>query len=51
MVTGESRLLMRIYRHWRNGVMPRAGGLLDQPNRLIEAMELIEARTAPPPQD
>lgn len=41
MITAQSRFLMRMYGHYKNRLLPLAGGLLDQPNYYIEAMELI----------
>ena len=31
-----------MYRFFKNGMLPRVGGLLDQGNRYIEAMETID---------
>ena len=37
---------MRLHRHYLNGVLPFSGGLLDQPNTYIQAMEVIDARVS-----
>jgi len=37
-------MFIRLYRHYKNGVLPYGGGLLNQPNTYIEAMDTIEAR-------
>lgn len=31
-----------LYRHYKNGILPLAGGLLDQPNSFIRAMSTID---------
>lgn len=33
--------LFRLYRHYKNGILLRAGGLANQPARYLEAMHLI----------
>jgi len=35
---------MRLYRHYKNNVLPYAGGILDQPQVYAEAMEVLAAR-------
>ena len=35
-----------MYRHYKNGVLALAGGLLDQPNVYVIAMGVIDERTA-----
>lgn len=42
MVTDESRFLLRLYRHYKNGLLAVSGGVLDQPNYYLEAMETID---------
>lgn len=32
---------MDLYEHYRNGVLPVAGGLLDQPNAYMRAMTIL----------
>ena len=47
MITPQSEFLLRLYRHYKAGILPYAGGLLDQPHFYAEAMEAltgIEAR-------
>lgn len=44
MVDESSRQLLRLYGHYKNGLLPFAGGILDQPAVFGEAMELIELR-------
>lgn len=41
MITTESRLLLRMYCHYTNRILPYSGGLLRQPNHYVEAMEII----------
>lgn len=43
MITPQSRFLIRMHRHYRNGWLPYEGGLLEQPNYYLEAMELIDS--------
>jgi len=44
MITPASNTYIRLYRHYKNGILPFEGGLLDQPNPFIEAMEAIDLR-------
>lgn len=41
MITPASNFLLKLYRHYKNGVLPHAGGLLDQPHYYAEAMEIL----------
>jgi hypothetical protein len=41
MITPQSRFLLRLHSHYRNRWLPYAGGLFEQPNYYLEAMELI----------
>jgi len=41
MVTPSSNFLLSLYRHYKAGVLPHAGGLLDQPHYYTEAMEIL----------
>ncbi len=43
MIHDGSRELMRLYRHYKNNLLPYAGGVLEQPNAYLEAMEVIDA--------
>lgn len=42
-VTEEARDMLHLYRHYKNGYLPRAGGILDQPAVFMESMALIDA--------
>lgn len=42
MITDFSRAMLRLHGYYRNRILPFAGGLLDQPNGYVEAMETIE---------
>lgn len=46
MVKDESRELLRLYGHYKNGVLPHGGGILDQPAMYDEAMAHIDAQVA-----
>jgi len=39
-------MLLKLYGHYKNGILPFDGGLLKQPNFYIDAMELIDLRIA-----
>lgn len=41
MITERSRFFLRLYSHYKNKHLVNAGGILDQPNIYLEAMELI----------
>jgi hypothetical protein len=41
MITQQSRYLLRMYTHYKNRLLPHAGGLLDQPHYYIDAMEIL----------
>lgn len=41
-ITQQSGEFIRVYRFFKNGILPRSGGLLDQGGRYIEAMEAID---------
>lgn len=43
MVTAKSNMLLRLYRHYQNQLLPFAGGILEQPAQYMQAMELIES--------
>lgn len=43
MVTEHSHALLRLWRHYRAGILPYSGGIMNQPTAYIEAMELIDA--------
>jgi len=44
MITPQSRFLVRMYRHYKERILPFGGGLLDQPHLYAEAMEILAAR-------
>lgn len=41
MVEPWALSLVQLYRHYKNSVLPFTGGLYDQPNYYLEAMDLI----------
>lgn len=43
MITEKTREAMRLHIHYKNNILPCAGGLYDQPAWYIEAMELLES--------
>lgn len=42
MITDRSHTYIRLYRHYKNGLLPLAGGVLEQPNTYLQAMEIID---------
>lgn len=46
MITTATHQALRLFRHYKNGVLPHGGGLLDQPNHYIEAMQVLAERDA-----
>ena len=44
MVTPFSSEMLRLYRFWKEGVLPFAGGLYDQPEIIARAMAAVQAR-------
>jgi len=46
MITPASRLMLRLYMHYKARLLPHAGGLLEQPHYYIEAMEILSERDA-----
>lgn len=44
MITRESRFLIRLHEHYKAGHMARVGGVLEQPNFYLEAMEVLSER-------
>ena len=46
MITPLSHRLMRLYGHYKNHLLPFAGGVYDQPALYAEAMEIIDAQQA-----
>lgn len=45
LITPYSRFFMDLYRHYKNGVLPVSGGLLDQPYSYFRAMTIIDRWT------
>jgi hypothetical protein len=43
MISARSEFLLRLYRHYKSGILPHSGGLLDQPHYYAEAMEILSA--------
>jgi hypothetical protein len=41
-VTEQDVWLLEMYAHYKNGVLPFAGGLFNQPNLYVEAMGVID---------
>jgi hypothetical protein len=46
MITPLSYAMLRLHRHYTEGFLPGAGGILDQANRYVEAMECLDAEFA-----
>lgn len=44
MITPRTRFLLRMYAHYKNGLLPMGGGVLEQPNYFAEAMEILSER-------
>lgn len=38
--------MMRLFHHYKAGYLPLAGGVLEQPNKYLEAMEVIGSTIA-----
>ena len=45
LVTPASWEFIRLFRHYKAGVLPLAGGLFDQPARFVDAMEVIDGQS------
>jgi hypothetical protein len=41
LVSDMSRTILSLHKHYQNGCFPYSGGLFDQPNLYIQAMELL----------
>lgn len=41
MISDASNFYLRMHMHYTNGILITQGGLLDQPNKYLEAMEII----------
>ena len=46
MITDFSRDCLALHIHYKNGVLLRAGGLLEQPRRYVLAMGVIDGYAA-----
>lgn len=46
LVTEASVAWLRLYRFFRRGFLPFSGGLLEQPARFLDAMEVIDGASA-----
>lgn len=46
MVSAFSRECLRLYAHYKNGLLIRAGGLYDQPRKYMQAMGVIDGANA-----
>lgn len=44
MVTNFSRVMLDMYGHYEKGYLPAGGGMLDQPNAFVEAMQIIDGQ-------
>lgn len=42
LVTEQSAYFLRLHQHYKNGVLPLSGGLLDQPHKYVRAMEIFD---------
>lgn len=49
MVTPFSQMMLKTFPYFDRGIMAVAGGLFDQPNIVIEAMEFLRPRMPKPP--
>jgi hypothetical protein len=45
MIDDESRHMLQLFTHYKNGILPFSGGLLDQPAAYSEAMATVEVQT------
>lgn len=43
MVTEESREVLGMYRHYKNGLLPFGGGVMDQPAAFSAAMLVVDS--------
>lgn len=42
LITDRSRLFLNLHKHYKNNYLPFSGGLMDQPQLFLEAMEILE---------
>jgi hypothetical protein len=45
MITEKSLFLIRLHRHYKNGILFDNGGIMKQPNVYLEAMDLLDTFT------
>jgi len=45
LITEETEYWIKLFKHYENGILAVAGGVLDQPSIYLEAMEIIQQRT------
>jgi len=41
MITDDSNFFLKMHKHYKNGILLVDGGLVNQPNKYLEAMELL----------
>lgn len=41
MISDDSNFYLRLHKHYKNGILPLGGGLLEQPNKFLQAMEIL----------
>ena len=46
MITPQSNFALRMHGHYQHRLLLHEGGLLDQPNAYLEAMEILSERAA-----
>jgi hypothetical protein len=46
MITDAERILLKLHNHYKQGHLLTAGGIMDQPNYYLDAMEQISAAEA-----
>ena len=48
MISERSLFLVRLHKHYQQRILFEAGGLMDQPNAYLEAMEYMETAANEP---
>lgn len=43
MITDDTKYYFKLYRHYKNGLLIVNGALVDQPNKYLEIMELLDS--------
>lgn len=41
MISDQSDFFLRMHKHYVKGILIKSGGLMEQPNKYLEAMEII----------